>query len=88
MSSQNNKDDGGGKLPKNSQGVLIMVIAAILTLFSVSLLGSMMDRNTEEITYNEFLDMVEEGKIKRVAIEASRSRLVVTPKTEQEIAAE
>lgn len=88
MSSQNNKDDGGGKLPKNSQGVLIMVIAAILTLFSVSLLGSMMDRNTEEITYNEFLDMVEEGKIKSVAIEASRSRLVVTPKTEQEIAAE
>ena len=88
MSSQNNKDEGGGKLPKNSQGVLIMVIAAILTLFSVSLLGSMMDRNTEEITYNEFLDMVEQGKIKSVSIEASRSRLVVTPKTEREIAAE
>ena len=88
MSSQNNKDDGGGKLPKNSQGVLIMVIAAILTLFSVSLLGSMMDRNTEEITYNEFLDMVEAGKIKSVSIEESRSRLVVTPKTERELAAE
>ena len=48
----------------------------------------MMDRNTEEITYNEFLDMVEAGKIKSVSIEESRSRLVVTPKTERELAAE
>ena len=63
MSSQDNKNggNGGGKLPKNSQGVLIMVIAAILTLFSVSLLSNMMGSSGTEISYTEFLNMVDAG---------------------------
>ncbi len=85
MSSQDNKNNGNNKLPKNSQGVLIMVIAAILTLFSVSLLSNMMGSSGTEISYTEFLEMVDAGEVKSVKIEETNSRIVITPKTEEEM---
>lgn len=75
-----NGNNNNGKDPKK-QSLIIMVIAAVLSLLCISyFMRAVSGATTVEISYNEFIDMVEHGKIKSVKIESNQ--LEITPVTE------
>ena len=71
MDNQNNKNN---KDPKNNwQGWGIILVTTLLTVFIVMGLYSMMqDKNPEEISYDKFLTMVDDGKVEKVTIESTK----------------
>ena len=74
---------GPGKDPRK-QNVIMFVIAALISLLLVSSFVSLITGGSEkELTYNEFIGMVEEGKVESVVI--GSDRIYIEPKTEQEI---
>lgn len=79
MDNQNNKNN---KDPKNNrQGWGIILVTTLLTVFIVMGLYSMMqDKNPEEISYNKFLTMVDDGKVEKVTIDSTK--LYITLKDE------
>jgi len=85
MDNQNNRNNrNNNNNPNNRQGWGMFIFAAILVLvmmFAYSQLRQ--DTDAEEISYDEFLDMVDEGKVKEVEIESDR--IVITPKTQAEL---
>ena len=80
---QNN--GGGGKFPKNSQTVIILVITALMTLFSVSMLSSWFrSSTTEQITYSDFIKMLDEHKVAAVQIDRQSYKFVMEPAEHKE----
>ena len=74
---------GPGKDPRK-QNAIMFVIAALISLLLVSSFVSLITGGSEkELTYNEFIGMVEEGKVESVVI--GPDRIYIEPKTEQEI---
>ncbi len=72
---------GNGGDPRR-QSLIMLVIAALVTLLCVSFFMKMMTGATnQEITYNEFVQMVEEGKVK--SVEVGSDRIMVYPKAQQ-----
>ncbi len=68
----NNKDgENNGKGPEGSNqkkpNLMIMLIASLLTLVFISMfMNSLTEATVQEITYTEFLDMVEDGQVESV----------------------
>lgn len=68
----NNGPGGNGEDPKK-QSIFLLLIATLITLLCMSYFMKALTGNTErEITYNEFIRMVEEGEVKSVQIESDR----------------
>lgn len=69
-----NKQNRNNKDPKNNrQGWGIILVTTLLTVFIIMGLYSMIqDKNPEEISYNKFLKMVDEGKVKKVTIDTTK----------------
>lgn len=69
MENKNNNNN-----PKNNrQGWGIVLITTLLAVFIVMGLYSLMqDKNPQEISYNKFLKMVDDGKVEKVTIGSSR----------------
>ncbi|MBQ8184358.1 MAG: ATP-dependent zinc metalloprotease FtsH [Lachnospiraceae bacterium] len=86
--NQNRQENEGGenKAPKNRQSILIFLILMMVGMLVMSsvkgLLGS---SNSEEITYDEFVQMLEEDKVEKV--EVTSSRITITPKESEELPA-
>lgn len=58
----------GGHQPKG-QGLLLLLAAALITMIGMSFfMKTITGASTQEVTYNEFLEMVEEGKVDSVEI--------------------
>ena len=55
---------------------LIMVVGMVYTMKEAS------SRTTEEITYDEFVTMLNEGTIEKVEVNADTAKLVITPKNQ------
>lgn len=63
---------GNGNDPKK-QSLIILVIAALITLLSISMFMKFLTGSTnKEISYNEFIDMIEQGKVESVLVESDR----------------
>ena len=63
---------GNGNDPKK-QSLIILAIAALITLFSISMFMKFMTgSNNQEISYNEFIEMMEKGEIKSVVVDSDR----------------
>jgi cell division protease FtsH len=88
-SNRNNGGDGNnrggngngnnGRDPKR-QSVIIMVIAAVISLLCISYFTrAVTGATTKEISYSEFISMVEAGKVASVKIESSQ--IEITPVT-------
>ena len=81
-----NGDNGGngsnnGKDPKK-QSIIIMITAAILSLLCITYFTrAVSGATTVEITYNKFIDMVNEGKVESVKIDANQ--IEITPVSEK-----
>ena len=83
MDNNNNQDKNNGKMSPNGQTILVLVVAAIITLMVITLMRDMVTKNsTEELSYTEYVDMVEAGKVEAVLI--SNSEITVYPRKEAE----
>ena len=77
----NNGGNGGGEPPRR-QSIMLFLIAALITLLGMSFfMGNIGGSSSEEITYNAFLDMVKDGKVKEVLITPDEIR--ITPVEEK-----
>lgn len=76
--------NGGSGGPGNNdnnpkkQSLIILLIAALITLFSISMFMKFMSGSTnQEISYNEFIDMINKNEIKSVVVDSDR--IVIYP---------
>ena len=80
----NNGGQGGNGSP-NKQSIVLFLIAALITLLMMSSFMKLMSGETEkEITYNEFIQMMEEGKVESVEISTDRINIYPVEKEKEE----
>ena len=81
-SGGNGGPGGSGGNPKK-QSILLLIVAALITLVCMSYFMRVLTGGTEqEITYNEFVKMVDEGKVESVKIDTDQ--ITIYPKTDKE----
>lgn len=85
--NNNNNNNNQGKNDKNNKSNKIAIIVTLVSALFIWLCFSWMtetikESNNKEITYNRFIDMLEEGTIE--SVEVTTDRLVITPKKEGE----
>lgn len=72
--NQNNSNNGSGQNNNNERqpkkvNLMLLLVAALMTLLFVSYFSKLMNNGTEtQITYSEFVTMLEEGQVKSVQI--------------------
>ena len=60
----NNKKTDPNAPKTNWQTISMLVVAALITFTLVTFMQNMiMDKKTKELTYNEFVSMIDEGKV-------------------------
>lgn len=78
MNNNNNQDqhsggNGNKKDDMNKQSIMVMVTIAIIMMLIVQLLsGKIASASQQEVTYNEFLQSVQDGKVEKVEIDSDR----------------
>lgn len=78
----NNSQGSGSNGPQKGQSLMVLLIASLIVLLGMSYVMRLMtDSSSKEITYDEFLDMVESGKVESVVI--TSDRINITPRTEK-----
>jgi ATP-dependent metallopeptidase hflB len=77
MNNKNDKNSGG----RVGQQLVILMIAIILSVMVFSLLsGRLKSRSTKEISYTEFMQMVDDGKVESAVITDSQIEIKAKPK--------
>lgn len=77
-----NRNNGGNGEKRNSR-IMIILIAAVVTLFLVYFMSTAFENATsKEITYDEYLKMIDSGEVKSVVV-SSGGKVVITPKETQ-----
>ena len=61
---------------KNHQSILAFLICLLVTLVCLSLFTNMLQDNSSEITYDKFIEMVEEDQIKEVTLQSGVLKIV------------
>ena len=76
-----NGGPGGGKDPKK-QSIIMFILIAVISLLMVSIFMSILGGSSEkEISYSEFIQLVEDGKVASCEIESDR--VVITLKSDK-----
>ncbi|WP_250277305.1 ATP-dependent zinc metalloprotease FtsH [[Clostridium] colinum] len=81
--NQNNSsgNNSNNKKPNKNTPITILTIAIILTfVFNIATV-SMLTKGSREISYSEFLNMLEEGKVKKVELQSGK--ILIFPKDEE-----
>lgn len=83
-----NNTNGNGNKPgnngdknkqKKNQTIAGLIVAAVVTIISMILISSLLDdSNSKEITYNEFIQMVEEDKVKSILFDTD-GKIIISP---------
>ena len=74
-----NNGSGGPNGQKNHSTIMIFLVVTLVTLVIMSLFNNMMqDTTSKEITYNDFLEMVDEGLVDQVVF--GENTLTIIPK--------
>ena len=72
-----NKNESNGL---NNRTIIILIIAAAIAFFAVSLLSSRLkSATTKEVPYTEFMKMVNDGKVESVKVMANSIEIKVKP---------
>ncbi|NLP35845.1 MAG: ATP-dependent zinc metalloprotease FtsH [Clostridiales bacterium] len=80
----NNNNKRKNNMP-NRMFIIITLLAALLIWYMGSMVVRQIEESTNiEITYDEFMDMLENGKIK--SVEAQQDRIVIVPKEQPDTA--
>ncbi len=75
--------EGGGRRSGGGQTIMLLLLASLVALFFSSMFTSkLMGASSKEISYTEFLEMVDNGEVESVEIESYQ--INITPKTEDE----
>lgn len=84
MDNQNNRNDRNN--PRNSkQGWGVILATTLLTVFIVmGLFGLMQDKNPDEISYDKFLKMVDDGEVEKVSIDSTKIYITLTDEARKE----
>lgn len=78
----NNKNDNNKK-PKNVNLIIFIIIGAVVTFIGLTLLNNMFRNATyKEISYDEFIQMIEDEKVASVSFDADR--ILIIPVEEEE----
>lgn len=81
--NENGGNNGGGKNNRNGQIVMAFILISLIALFVMSMVTNRFSQmSTKEISYSEFLTMVEEGRVK--SVEIGSYEIDITPVTEDE----
>ncbi len=80
MENENdNRNKNNGKMPKNMQTIIILVISGLLMLMLISFMNTWIQGATNrEISYDDFIEMLEKGKVSSVSIQPDR--IIIEPK--------
>lgn len=79
----NNSNNNNGRNQKGPQTFIILAVAAIITLMLFSFINNLLvDSSKKQITYNEFLEMVDSGQVKSVEIGSDSITIVPSPKSD------
>ncbi len=80
MENENdNRNKNNGKMPKNMQTIIILVISGLLMLMLISFMNTWIQGATNrEVSYDDFIEMLEEGKVSSVSIQSDR--IIIEPK--------
>ena len=74
-------NNGNGQNPKK-QNLLILLVAALISLLCISyFMRAITGATNKEITYNQFVTMIENGEVESVQIESSQ--IVIYPKLKE-----
>ncbi|NBH14889.1 ATP-dependent zinc metalloprotease FtsH [Lachnospiraceae bacterium] len=80
----NNGGNNNGGNNRNGMTIMIFILAALVVLFLTSLLNSCAkDATNKEITYSEFINMVESDKVEEVTF--TSNRIKIKPKSENKL---
>ena len=83
--NQNNPNQNGGGSDNNHRrnnrfSWIICLVAALFVLFSFTYMSKQMEAGTlKEITYSEFIDLLEQGKLSAIEVQPDKERIVLTP---------
>ena len=79
----NKGNDDDNRKKANRMSLLISMLSALIMIIGFMwVMNDMESKSTEEITYNEFIQYLEEGKIERVEVNADSGRLLIIPKNQ------
>ncbi len=82
--NENNNRRQGGNNPQDpkKQNWVMRIVAALISLFLVlTIMNVLTGRTEEEISYSDFITMLDSGKIESVEITSDRIHII--PKTEK-----
>lgn len=80
--SKNNNGNKDGKSPKFNQTLVILMIIALLTFIGISILsGKLKNATYKEITYDKYMDMIDNDEISSVTYTADR--ILIEPKNQE-----
>ena len=74
----NNKGPGKPDPNKNHQSILAFLVCLLVTLVCFAMFTNMLKDNSSEITYDKFIEMVNDGDVKEVSLQSNT--LTITPK--------
>ena len=75
----NNNQNNNSKMPKNAQVIIAWVITFLIAVAGLSYLHNALSaRTTEELSYDTFMNMVDEKQVEAVSVEDSR--ITIEPK--------
>ena len=68
------------KNPKRKQTIILLLVAAVVTILGTTFMSMIMQNaTTKEITYDEFLKMIDDDEIESVEFDSS-GKIVISPK--------
>ena len=73
-----NKGPGKQDPNKNHQSILAFLVCLLVTLVCFAMFTNMLKDNSSEITYDKFIEMVNDGDVKEVSLQSNT--LTITPK--------
>ncbi|WP_317367678.1 ATP-dependent zinc metalloprotease FtsH [uncultured Tyzzerella sp.] len=73
-------NNNNNKKPNKNTALTILIVAIVLTFLFNMMTVSMITKSSREIDYSEFLNMLEDGKIEKVEVQAGK--ILIFPKEE------
>lgn len=77
---KNSGSSNNNKKPNKNTALTILIVAIILTFVFNMMTVSMMTKGSREISYSEFLNMLEDGKVEKVEVQAGK--ILIFPKND------
>lgn len=87
--NRNNNDRGNNRNNnqdhnKRKQTIIILIIAAVVTIVASSIMSKILENaTTKEISYDKFIEMLENDEVKKVTFTSS-GKIVITPNDEED----